>query len=103
MSDSTMLYNTSTVDNLVSELQTYYKSITTEKQNAQDAANNLLGEAWSSGTDNGASATFQQKHNSLMNDLESLLATLSKGTTQVQDALSRAQSTDTKVASDFSW
>ncbi|WP_067667017.1 hypothetical protein [Nocardia miyunensis] len=99
----TMLYNSSTIDNLVSELQSYNKSITTEKQNAQDAANNLLSEGWSSGTDNGASATFKQKHDSLMTDLEDLLNTLSKGTQHVQDALSRAQSTDTKVADDFSW
>lgn len=99
----TMLYNSGTIDSLVGELTSYHKTISTEKQNAQDAANNLLSQAWQSGNDNGASAAFQQKHTSLMNDLEALLDTLTKGTQHVQDSLARATSTDTKVAGDFTW
>jgi|GEM_PF-4590022 len=98
-----LLYNSGTVDNLVGELTSYNKTLNTEMTNAQDAANNLLSQAWDSGTDNGASATFQAKHKSLMADMQDLINILNQGTTNVTDALNRATSTDTKVASDFTW
>ncbi|MBU3065400.1 hypothetical protein KO481_28215 [Nocardia sp. NEAU-G5] len=96
-------YDDNTVNNLVGDLSGYNKSLTTEMQNAQDAANNLLSQGWDSGNDNGASATFQAKHKSLMADMEGLINILSKGTQHVTDSLTRARSTDTKVAGDFTW
>jgi uncharacterized protein YukE len=99
----TLKYDDSTVNNLVSDLTTYNKTLTTEMQNAQDAANNLLSQGWDSGTDTGASAAFQAKHKTLMSDMQGLLDILTKGTQNVTDALTRARSTDTKVADDFTW
>jgi uncharacterized protein YukE len=96
-------YDDSTVNNLVGDLGGYNKTLTTEMQNAQDAANNLLSQAWDSGTDSGASANFQAKHKSLMADMQDLVTILSKGTQHVTDSLTRARSTDTKVADDFTW
>lgn len=98
-----MLYNDGTVNTLISDMGRYKNSLTTEMQKAQDAKNNLLSQAWDSGTDTGASANFGRKHAQLMQDLEDLINTLSLGTQHVEDALNRARQTDTKVADDFTW
>lgn len=98
-----MLYDPTSVNNLISDLGNYHSTITSERQNAVDAANKLLGEAWQSGGDGGAAGAFQQKHNTLMNDLDDLLRTLATGKKHVEDALAKAMSTDLKVADDFVW
>ncbi|MFI5779338.1 WXG100 family type VII secretion target [Nocardia sp. NPDC051570] len=94
-----MLYDPNTVNNLITDLGTYHTQISTERQNAIDAATKLTSQAWQ-GT---SSVAFKQKHDTLMTDLQDLLDTLAKGKQHVQDALSRAQHTDTKVADDFTW
>ena len=105
-----MLYNKSTIDNLVSELQSYYTKLTTEMQNAQDAANKLVGQAWSSDQSSssdaktdGASGAFYQKHTQLIADMQTLCDTLKTGIQNVQQAEANASITDGKVASTFSW
>ncbi|MQY22479.1 hypothetical protein NRB20_55970 [Nocardia sp. RB20] len=98
-----MLYNSNTISGLISELEGYHRTITTERENAQTAATQLINQAWQSGDDGGASAAFHQKHNKLIEDLDGLLLTLSKGITHVNDAVTKAKSTDTKVAGDFTW
>ncbi|MEV6562781.1 hypothetical protein AB0M22_44175 [Nocardia sp. NPDC051756] len=97
-----MLYNPAAVNALITELAGYHKDISTERHNAETAANNLLKEGWQSG-DGGASAAFQQKHKTLIDDLDDLLVLLAKGKDNVQAALDKAMATDQKVADDFTW
>ncbi|WP_330179064.1 hypothetical protein OHB26_21485 [Nocardia sp. NBC_01503] len=97
-----MLYDDAKVNVLIDDLGKYHTTISTERQNAMDAANKLLAEAWQSG-DGGAADAFKQKHNTLMTDLDDLLRTLATGKQHVADALQKAKSTDTKVANDFTW
>ncbi|MFC9437140.1 hypothetical protein [Nocardia sp. NPDC057030] len=97
-----MLYNPAAVNALITELSGYHKDISAERENAETAATNLLKEGWQSG-DAGASAAFQQKHKTLITDLDDLLVLLAKGKDNVQAALDKAMATDQQVADDFTW
>ncbi|MRH89367.1 hypothetical protein GFY24_18255 [Nocardia sp. SYP-A9097] len=98
-----MLYDPTTVNNLIADLTQYHTTISSERENAMNAANKLLAEAWQSGNDGGGAGAFKQKHTTLMTDLDDLLRTLATGKQHVQDALDKAMQTDHKVANDFTW
>ncbi|MFI9504706.1 hypothetical protein [Nocardia sp. NPDC052566] len=97
-----MLYNPTTINALIDDLERYRGNITAEKTTAEEAAKKLLSQGWQSG-DAGASAAFQQKHNTLMTDMDELLGVLGHGISNVRDALAKAQATDQNVADDFVW
>ncbi|MFI9403294.1 MULTISPECIES: hypothetical protein [unclassified Nocardia] len=97
-----MLYDPAKINALITDLEGYKTNITTERTNADDSAKRLLSQAWQSG-DAGASASFQQKHNTLMTDMDDLLHILGKGISNVRAALEKAQATDQNVADDFVW
>ncbi|PXX61709.1 hypothetical protein DFR70_108267 [Nocardia tenerifensis] len=97
-----MLYDPAKILALISDLESYQSAITAERTNADDASKKLLSQAWQSG-DSGASVAFQQKHKTLMDDMDGLLAVLGKGITNVRGALEKAQATDQHVADDFVW
>ncbi|QIS02306.1 hypothetical protein F5X71_08190 [Nocardia brasiliensis] len=97
-----MLYDPAKINALITDLEGYKTNITTERNNADEASRKLLSQAWQSG-DAGASASFDQKHKTLMNDMDDLLHILGKGIVNVRAALEKAQATDQHVADDFVW
>lgn len=97
-----MLYDPAKINALITDLEGYKTAITTERDNADNASKQLLSQAWQSG-DAGASASFAQKHKTLMTDMDDLLIILGKGITNVRGALEKAQATDQNVADDFVW
>jgi uncharacterized protein YukE len=97
-----MLYNPAGVIQLITDMDNYHKAITTERENAQNAATSLVREGWQSG-EGGAAGSFLAKHKTLIADLDELLVLLKKGRDNVQAALDKARATDQHVADDFVW
>ncbi len=96
-----MQYDSSKIDALVDSLSTYHDQLLSQHNDIRDTAKRLLSEAWESGDDQGASATFDQKNNILLGDLEDLIATLKKGNESVVTAYQNASGADSKVAKSF--
>ncbi|MGY1982896.1 WXG100 family type VII secretion target [Nocardia gipuzkoensis] len=92
-----MLYNVAQVEQLCTDLRKYRTDIQTEKDTADTAAKNLLGNAWQSE----ASTAFEGKHKSLMSNMGDLLVTLDKGIAAIEEALRHAKATDGSIYDDF--
>ncbi|MEU2253330.1 WXG100 family type VII secretion target [Nocardia xishanensis] len=94
-----MLYDDAKVNALIGDLTTYKGAIQAERDNAETAKQSLLKVGWQGD----AALAFEQKHNTLMTDMDDLLRILGKGIENVKAALATAQATDQHVADDFVW